>query len=145
MSTNTSTKGYQVAMRGVRKAKGRKNDRSKKRLNYTLGNRSVERQARWNQQLDEYYQSRKSEMEPIQMEPTQMEIKNIPKDDVLQLIESYKEVIDSIITNIINIIDDDDYDNYNDDDDDEFAHLSDEEYRQMIDDTFADAERWADF
>ena len=145
MSTNTSTKGYQSAMRVARKAKGHKNDRSKKRLNYTRGFKSVERDIRWNEQLDEYNNTPKTEMDPIQMEPTQMEIKKIPKDEVLQLIESYKEVVDSIITNIINIIDDyddyDDYDNYDNDNYDEFAHLSDE----MIDEAFDKAEYWADF
>ena len=116
MSTNTSTKEHQLAMRGARNAKGRKNDRSKGRPNYTRGNKSVEREHRWNEQLDEYNNTPKSEMEP-----TQMEIKKIPKDEVLQLIESCKEVVDSIITNIIKIIDDDDFDdNYdNDDYDDE--------------------------
>ena len=145
MSTNTSTKGYQVAMRGVRKAKGHKNDRSKKRFNYTRGFKGMERESRWNKQLEEYNNTPKSDMEPIQMEPTQMEIKKIPKDELLQLIESYKEVVDSIITNIINIVDD--YDNFDDfdDDNDDLAHLSDEEYRQMIDDAFEEAERWADF
>jgi hypothetical protein len=149
MSTNTSTKGYQSAMRSARKAKGHKNDRSKKRLNYTRGFKSVEREHRWNEQLDEYNNTPKSEMDPIQMEPTQMEIKKIPKDEVLQLIESYKEVVDSIITNIIKIIDDDAYDDYDEAydnyDDDEFAHLSDEEYRQMIDEAYDKAEYWADF
>ena len=132
-------------MRVARKAKGHKNDRSKKRLNYTRGFKSVERDIRWNEQLDEYNNTPKTEMDPIQMEPTQMEIKKIPKDEVLQLIESYKEVVDSIITNIINIIDDyddyDDYDNYDNDNYDEFAHLSDE----MIDEAFDKAEYWADF
>lgn len=147
MSTNTSTKGYQSAMRSARKVKGHKNDRSKKRLNYTRGFKSMEREPRWNEQLDEYNNTPNSEMDPIQMEPTQMEIKKIPKDEVLQLIESYKEVVDSIITNIINIIDDEAYDDYDEayDNYDEFAHLSDEEYRQMIDEAYDKAEYWADF
>ena len=128
MSTYTSTKGYQSAMRSARKAKGHKNDRSKKRLNYTRGFKSMERESRWNKQLEEYNNTPNSEMEPIQMEPTQMEIKKIPKDEVLQLIESYKEVVDSIITNIINIIDDDDYDDDDNYDNDDFDDYDDEDY-----------------
>ena len=100
---STFNKGYQ-SIRITRNAKGHNNDRSKKRLNYTRGFKSMEREPRWNKQLEEYNNTPKSDMEPIQMEPTQMEIKKIPKDEVLQLIESYKEVIDSIITNIIDMI-----------------------------------------
>jgi hypothetical protein len=89
-----------------------------------------------------------------------MEIKSIPKEEVIKTIEvnknfcklnntfpEVKEFYNYIQNNenseLMNTLD---YDNEGDDDEeDEFAHLSDEEYRQMVDDAYEEAERWSDF
>lgn len=149
------SKAYKAAMRSAKNQKTKRTDRSRSKKNHTRGNRSMVEEFRWIQQS--YDNTTVFLYSP---EEIPMEIKSIPKEEVIKTIEvnknfsklnntfpEVKEFYNYIQNNenseLLNTLD---YDNEGvNDEEDEFAHLSDEEYRQMVDDAYEEAERWSDF
>ena len=149
------SKAYKAAMRSAKNQKTKRTDRSRSKKNHTRGNRSVVEEFRWFQQSYDNTTVFLSSPEEIPME-----IKSIPKGEVIKTIEvnknfcelnnTFPEVSEfyEYIQNNQNedLMNTHDYDNDGDnDEEDEFAHLSDEEYRQMVDDAYEEAEKWSDF
>lgn len=134
-------KGYKVGYRSASKSGGKKDIRSRRRRNFTRGEKT-------SQHMMYEHQDAQVERETQPSITILIRMKENDKFRANQELEETKNHHRNIITAFKNL---DNYINENliKDDDrmswDEEDFMTTEEYNQMVDDAFANAERWSDF
>lgn len=138
----SSGRGYKVGMRGANKSAGRKDIRSRQKKKYQRGEKNAQHMMFEHQDAQSERNSMPALTILIRMKDEEQE-ENITQDMVdirkqhISIMNDFKYLNNYLDENVTS-----DYEMTSWDEED---FMSNEEYNQMIDDAFAEAEKWADY